>query len=174
MDVLQSFLEWAWARHHNLLSWYVRPLFLIPFCCFAYRRSGSGIGVTLAGLLTSMFWFPAPSNPSPEVLAALEAERNYLTGDWTVAKILIAALIPATFAALGAAFWRRSFVFGAVVLNGMALIKVVWTSFYFDHGSFVAHLLPALIGLGICDFFLVAWFWRRRCKMKTAEPGGGG
>ena len=34
-----EFVAWAWARHHNVLSWYVRPLFLLPFCYFAYRRS---------------------------------------------------------------------------------------------------------------------------------------
>ena len=34
-----EFVAWAWARHHNILSWYVRPLFILPFCFFAYRRS---------------------------------------------------------------------------------------------------------------------------------------
>lgn len=42
MEMLEGFLEWAWARHHDVLSWYVRPLFIIPFCCFAYRRSPKG------------------------------------------------------------------------------------------------------------------------------------
>lgn len=27
-----EFLSWAFARHQNLLSWYIRPIFLIPFC----------------------------------------------------------------------------------------------------------------------------------------------
>jgi hypothetical protein len=30
----------------------------------------------------SMFWFPAPSSPSQDVLDALEAERRYLMGPW--------------------------------------------------------------------------------------------
>ena len=34
-----SFWDWLWQRHHNQLSWYIRPLFLIPFCWFAYRSS---------------------------------------------------------------------------------------------------------------------------------------
>ena len=33
-----EFVAWAWARHHNILSWYVRPLFILPFCFFAYMR----------------------------------------------------------------------------------------------------------------------------------------
>jgi hypothetical protein len=32
---LPELASWAWARHHNILSWYVRPLFFLPFCFFA-------------------------------------------------------------------------------------------------------------------------------------------
>jgi hypothetical protein len=39
MDWLTDFLDWAWARHHNPLSWYIRPLFILPFCYFAYKKS---------------------------------------------------------------------------------------------------------------------------------------
>jgi hypothetical protein len=42
MDSLTDFLNWAWARHLNPLSWYIRPLFILPFCCFAYRKSARG------------------------------------------------------------------------------------------------------------------------------------
>jgi len=56
-----EFVAWAWARHHNVLSWYVRPLFLLPFCYFAYRRSLWGIVLTVVALATSMFWFPPQS-----------------------------------------------------------------------------------------------------------------
>jgi hypothetical protein len=56
---LDEFLSWAWARHHNPLSWYIRPLFLLPFCYFAYKRSTWGIVLTLFALATSMVWFPS-------------------------------------------------------------------------------------------------------------------
>ena len=65
MELHTDFLSWVWARHHNELSWYVRPLFLLPFCFFAYKRSLWGIVVTLLVFPTSLFWFPAPDNPSP-------------------------------------------------------------------------------------------------------------
>ena len=55
MELLNDFLSWVWARHHNELSWYVRPLFLLPFCFFAYRRSAWGIVVTLLVFPTSLF-----------------------------------------------------------------------------------------------------------------------
>lgn len=82
MEIINDFQAWAWLRHLNLLSWYIRPLFLIPFVYFAYRRSWPGIIVTLIALATSMFWFPAPANPDPRAFEFLAAEREYLT--WTM------------------------------------------------------------------------------------------
>ena len=59
---INEFTAWAWERHHNVLSWYIRPLFFLPFCYFAYRRSLFGMVLTLVALATSMFWFPAPEH----------------------------------------------------------------------------------------------------------------
>jgi hypothetical protein len=177
MEALDAFFEWAWARHHNVLSWYVRPLFLVPYCAFAYRRSGWGIAVTVLALLTSMFWFPAPTEPSPAVVDALRAEREYLFGPWTWWKVTLALLVPLTFAALAVAFWRRSLRWGLAVLNGMVLIKVVWTFVFFSADSVWAHLTPALAGLAVCDAAIFWWLARRK-QSKHAEPGaaadGGG
>lgn len=55
MEVLSDFLAWAWARHHNVLSWYIRPLFILPYIYFAYKRSWKGLAVTVIALATSMF-----------------------------------------------------------------------------------------------------------------------
>ena len=79
-----EFVAWAWSRHHNVLSWYVRPLFILPFCFFAYRRSLFGIVLTIIALATSMFWFPVPEHASPAVNEMLKAEEAYLTADWTL------------------------------------------------------------------------------------------
>jgi hypothetical protein len=63
-EFLADVASWAWARHHNVLSWYVRPLFFLPFCWFAYRRSATGMALTLVALATSMAWFPARRTPT--------------------------------------------------------------------------------------------------------------
>ena len=55
MELLDEFLSRAWARHHNPLSWYIRSLFLLPFCYFAYKRSMWVIALTLLALATSIF-----------------------------------------------------------------------------------------------------------------------
>ena len=61
----QALAAWAWARHHNVLSWYVRPLFLLPLAWSAHRRSPAGTAVTLVGLVTSMAWSRHPPGWTP-------------------------------------------------------------------------------------------------------------
>ena len=63
-----SFFEWTFARHHNILSWYVRPLFIVPMVYFALRKSYAGVSLSIFCLFTSMFWFPTPQQTDPKVL----------------------------------------------------------------------------------------------------------
>lgn len=162
MDWLNDFVGWAWARHHNILSWYIRPLFFIPFCYFAYKRSWRGIILTLVGLATSMFWFPAPARPDPEVVAMLEAERAYLTGPWEWWKLLIGLLVPGTLTLLGLVFWKRSLWYGVALVNGMALFKIGWSFVFAPAEGALALLVPATIGLVVCNVvFLLAVRWLR-------------
>jgi len=164
-----EFAAWAWARHHNELSWYIRPLFLLPFCYFAYRRSLWGIVLTVLALVTSMFWFPAPERVDPRADEFLAVEKDYLTGDWTLTKILLALLVPVSFAALAVAFWRRSLVWGLTVINVMVLVKIVWT-FYFGEESGGLTLLPsALVGLAVCDA-VILYVVRRMRKRSSSKP----
>jgi hypothetical protein len=174
MDVLNDFAVWAWARHHNEWSWYIRPLFLIPFCWFSWRRSLAGIGLTLLALATSMFWFPAPEVPSPMALELLAAERDYLLGNWTWWKIVVALLIPATFMALATAFWRRSFVWGIAVVNIIVLTKVVWSFAFFSVEGALYHLVPAALGLAICNAVLIVarrWLMGPKSSLARSPPG---
>ena len=150
-----EFVAWAWARHHNILSWYVRPLFILPFCYFAYRRSLLGIVLTLLALATSMFWFPAPEHTSSAVNEMLASEREYLTTDWTLWKILIALLVPLTFAALGLAFWKRSLVWGLAVVNAAILSKIAWTFLFSTEAGALSHLPAAVLGLVVCDALIL-------------------
>ena len=157
-----EFGAWAWDRHHNVLSWYIRPLFLLPFCYFAYKRSLWGITLTVVALATSMFWFPAPERTDPGAAEFLAVEREYLTSDWSLWKVLLALIVPASFAALAVAFWKRSLLWGLGVINAMVLVKVVW-SFYFGEASGGLTLLPsAVVGLAICDAVIVYVVRRRR------------
>jgi hypothetical protein len=166
----EEFAAWAWARHHNELSWYIRPLFLLPFCYFAYKRSLWGITLTVVALGTSMFWFPAPQRAEPGAAAFLAMEREYLTSDWSLWKVLLGLIVPASFAALAEAFWKRSLLWGVAVINAMILVKVVW-SFYFGEASGGLTLLPsAVVGLALCDAVIVYVVRRRRRRRSSPEP----
>lgn len=155
MAWLNDFLVWAWERHHNVLSWYIRPLFLLPFCYFAYKRSFTGILVTLFALATSMFWFPKPAQPDPQVIAFLAMEKRYLTSAWTLPMTFMAALVPLSLGALALAFWKRSFLYGLLLINAMVGTKLFWSFAYGATDGAQALLLPALLGMVICNVVIV-------------------
>jgi len=169
---LSELVSWSWDRHHNILSWYVRPLFFLPFCLFAYRRSVIGLVATVLALITSMAWFPAPARVDPAVVEMLQVERDYLLGDWTPAKIAIALLVPVIFGGLAVALWRRSWGWALVVINGAVLFKVAWT-FAVEGGSgALAHLPAALAGLAVVDAVLLVVAHRMRTPRVRDEVAG--
>ncbi len=166
---LDDFAAWAWARHHNELSWYIRGLFILPFCYFAYRRSLWGITLTVVALATSMFWFPAPARVDPGAAEFLAVEREYLTSNWTIWKVLLSLLVPISFAALAVAFWRRSLVWGLAVINAMVLVKIVWSFYFGDRAGGLTLLPSAIVGLAICDV-VILYVVRRMRKGSSAQP----
>jgi hypothetical protein len=168
---LDGFLLWVWERHHNELSWYVRPLFLLPFCFFAYRRSLTGIVVTLLLFPTSLFWFPAPENPSARVEEYLAWERHFLTEGSVVARVALVVLVVAFFLALASAFWKRSWLWGLAVLNAGTLLKVIW-SVAFGGATGWASLVPSLFTLAVTDaaiLLAVRWLKRRQVRQEGAQ-----
>ncbi len=150
MDFFNDFLAWAWARHHNVLSWYIRPLFILPYIYFAYKRSWKGLLVTVIALLTSMFWFPAPAVVDPLVTQFLEVEKEYILGPLTASKIMLWLMVPLFFILLAVTFWKRSWWWGAAIINLAALGKIAWSVFEGGQSGW-AVLIPAAIGLIICD-----------------------
>ncbi len=154
-----EFLNWAFSRHQNILSWYIRPLFLIPFCYFAYKQSWAGISITIFLLATSMFWFPAPAVVNPQETQFLEMELTYLTSGWGFAKILMTLLIPLSFIVLGAAFWKRNLLLGLSVIVLIAMAKMIW-GVVFGGESGTSIFAPAIIGLLICAALIYFGFKR--------------
>ncbi|GED18015.1 hypothetical protein AMI01nite_60060 [Aneurinibacillus migulanus] len=161
----KDFFEWAYERHQNQLSWYLRPLFLVPFCYFAYKKSWGGILGTIFLLLTSMFWFPKPNVISEQVKQFLDMEKDYLSGDWGFAKLLMTSLIPISFIALGVAFWKRSLWFGLSVVVFMAVGKMIWSvAFGGEAGKSI--FVPAIIGLVICISLIYIGFKKLEKKKR--------
>lgn len=165
---VKNFAEWAWARHHNPLSWYIRPLLLIPYVWFAYRRSWLGVVVSLIALLTSMFWFPAPLFIKPEVQIFLDAEKAYLLGDWDLEKFLWLLLVPVALFLLALVFWIRSFWLGLVLWNLIAFSKILWSFLYTPREGAWALTLIALSGVVVSNVFLY-WLWLKFRQTKKFE-----
>ena len=116
----------------------------------AYKRSIWGLVLTLFALATSMFWFPEPDRPDPRATEFLAAEKEYLAGDWSLTKVLLGLLVPVSLGALALAFWKRSLLYGLVVIDSIMLVKVTW-SFYYGGESGLALLPTALVGLIACN-----------------------
>lgn len=154
------FLSWVFERHSNVLSWYIRPLFIIPICYFSYRKNPAAVSFTLLLLFSSMFWFPKPEVVSEEVKAFLQFEQNWLSEKWTLAKSLQALSIPVFLGGLILAFWKRSLRTGVALIAAMAILKTLW-SVKSGGDSGYSVIIPALIGLVVC-LAAVWWFFKRK------------
>jgi len=143
------FFNWAFERHHNILSWYIRPLFIIPMVVFAFKKSFTGIFASIFALFTSMFWFPVPSTNSAQVLSFLAFEMEYLKGVWTAPKIIMSLSVPLFFILLILSAWKRNWKWLLGVIIGAAVLKFIW-SIAFSGEAGMSILKPALIGLIVC------------------------
>lgn len=166
MAVNKNFFDWTFARHHNVLSWYIRPLFIMPFCYFAYKRSGLGISITVFLLLTSMFWFPEPAVVNEQVKGFLEIEKAYLTTNWTFGKIALSALVPISMSMLALAFWKRNLKFGIGIIVAIAVIKSAWSIVEGGEAG-QSVLMPAVVGLVIC--IVLVYYFIRRSKRQSKK-----
>lgn len=155
----EGFFQWAFARHQNTLSWLIRPWFMVPFCYFTYKRNLTGIMATLFGLFSSMAWFPEPQTIDPNVKGFLEFEKQWLQGGWNLTKVLLSLLVPLSLTLVGMAFWKKSFLWGLVLVNSMAMGKIAWSVFY-DKTSGWSVIPFALIGMVVCD--LAAYYFYKK------------
>jgi hypothetical protein len=170
MEFLSDFLAWAWARHHNVLSWYIRPLFILPYIYFAYKQSWKGLVVTVIALATSMFW-SLPLKPWTRWWSS-SCKRSVIIcsahGVWE--KLLLTLTVPAFFYFLALAFWKRSWWWGVAVINLAALGKIAWSVTEGGESGW-AILVPAVIGMLICNvavYFGVKFINRRTAKFSGA------
>ncbi|MDX8367946.1 hypothetical protein [Cytobacillus sp. IB215665] len=161
----QDFFNWTFERHHNVLSWYVRPLFLIPFCFFAYKRSLAGISATIFLQFTSMFWFPKPETTNELVNQFLAMEMVYLQGELNFSLISQTLLIPISFIALGVVLWKRNLKLGISVVILMTIGKMIW-SVVQGGESGTSIFIPAMLGLIICIGAIAFGFKRLEKKAK--------
>ena len=144
-----TFFEWAFARHHNTLSWYIRPLFIIPIALGAFKRSYTITFASIFCLFTSMFWFPVPDKVDEKVICFLNFEKEYLTSGWATDKVVIIFTILLFFIFLIYATWKKNWkLLVSVILIG-ATLKVVHSVFFSGSGG-TSIIKPAVTGAILC------------------------
>ncbi len=154
-----AFFDWAFARHQNTLSWAARPLLLLPYGYFAFRRSLNGVLATVLAILTSMFWFPEPNSVDPQVTEFLALERERLEAGFDAGNLVAIPAVLFFLIGLAAAFWRRSLIWAAMVALSGAVAKVVW-SLVVAPGSGGA-IIPFAVG-GALALCIGLWIVSRR------------
>lgn len=102
------------------------------------------------------------------ILFIILAMTNKSFFDWTLSKVLIALLIPASLSALAVAFWKRSLLVGMAVMVFIALAKICW-SVVFGGESGKAVLVPAMVGLVIYIILIYIGFRRMEKRKNNNE-----
>lgn len=149
----QEILDWAFQRHLNPLSWYIRPVFLIVLAYFAYKRSWKGVIITFVLMMSSMVWFPAPETINPQMQTVLEYEQMLLSTP--ISAIFTIALMMAFVTLILMAFWKHSLRFGLIILNVTLIGKVV-LSLLFTGKNGWAPLGNTIFGLILVNG--IGWF----------------
>jgi hypothetical protein len=162
-NVIEAFGNWAWDRHHNMLSWMVRPLMILPLIYFSYRRSWQGIVVSLIAIITNFFWFPMPAQVDPSATEFLNVEREYMASNWDLMKVLLTLSIPVGIAAMSYTFWKRSLLMGLLIIDAIFILKSVFSVELDESGwALIPFLVIALGIFNLAIFFAVRFVRNHR------------
>ncbi|WP_372401848.1 hypothetical protein ACCO40_14915 [Bacillus spizizenii] len=163
---LQDILDWAFRRHLNPLSWYIRPLFLLVLVYAAYKRSWKGIIITFVLMMSSMVWYPEPKKIDLQMKKVLEFEQMLLSSP--VSAVLTIAFMMVFLGFILAAFWKRSLVFGLILLN-VTLVGKVALSLFFTGENGWAPLGNTIFGLMMVNGIGLFIKYRNRKKRRGID-----
>ncbi len=105
--------------------------------------------------------FPAPLVPKDFVVEFLAAEREMLEIMASLQVLLFSVLVVVFLAALAAAFWRRSLIWGLVVANLGGVIKLV-SSFVVWGKTGSTAVIPTLVTALIFNAAIGYFLWKRQ------------
>ena len=150
-------LDWAWARHHNEWSWYIRPLIIIAFCVAAWCRSSGLVILSAAFFPLSAVVFPAPDTPKEFVVNFLAAERELLESLTSLELFGFTAAVVIFLTLLAVCLWKRSFWIGVLVANAGGALKLAVSLYLWGETGWTA-LLPTLATAVVFNCAVLA-FW---------------
>jgi nicotinamide riboside transporter PnuC len=156
---IQELVDWAFERHLNPLSWYIRPVFMILLAYAAYKRSWTGLIITFILLMSSMVWFPAPDKIDPQMYEVLEYEKQLFSHPLSGTLAILALLASVVLGSI--VFWKRSLKLGLIVCN-VGLIGKLLLSLLFTGTNGWGPLGTILFGLIIVNGIGLYIFLRRK------------
>ncbi|PJH92696.1 hypothetical protein [Bacillus sp. SN1] len=163
---VQDILDWAFRRHLNPLSWYIRPLFLLVLVYAAYKRSWKGIIITFVLMMSSMVWFPEPKRIYLQMQKVLEFEQMLLSSPVSAVLTIVFMMVLVGF--ILAVFWKRSLVLGVILLN-VTLVGKVALSLFFTGESGWAPLGNTIFGLMMVNGIGLFIKYRNRKKRRGID-----
>ncbi|MCY7765777.1 MULTISPECIES: hypothetical protein [Bacillus] len=163
---VQDILDWAFRRHLNPLSWYIRPLFLLVLVYAAYKRSWNGLIITFVLMMSSMVWFPEPKRIYLQMQKVLEFEQMLLSSP--VSAVLTIVFMMVLIGFILAAFWKRSVVLGVILLNVTLAGKVALSLFFTGENGW-APLGNTIFGLMMVNGIGLFIKYRNRKKRRGID-----
>ncbi len=165
MDLISTVSDWAWARHHNELSWFIRPLIILAFCYAAWTHRFCT--VIMLGLFfpLSAVLFPAPETPKPYIVEFLNSERDLLESLSLLGWITFIGAVVLFLWVLAAAFWKRDFWLGVLLANAASIIKLTFSLLVWPDTGYAA-VFPTLLTVAVFNLCCLA-VWYFILKRKT-------
>jgi cbb3-type cytochrome oxidase subunit 3 len=164
---LREILDWAFQRHLNPLSWYIRQIFLVLLCYLAYKRKLWWIIITFFVMMSSMVWFPPPAVVNEQMQKVLEFEKQLLSEP--VSAVLMLAFMLFFILAILIAFWKHSLKWGLIIVNVTLIGKVV-LSVFFTGNSGWAPVGNTVFGLILINGIATIYYYYQ--KKKTPNKNG--
>jgi hypothetical protein len=160
----RDLFDWVFERHKNLWSWYIKPIFILPFCWLAYKRNLIGLSVCILIFVSSFFWFPAPEVISESVKDIVGQEVTWLFSEWTFAKISATVSFSLSLITLALAFWKRSLWIGLAFVLVSIFTKIAWNEMVFEELGFTV-LMGLLFSLSAS--VLTLYIFHKNLKTKS-------
>ncbi|MBM7583549.1 cbb3-type cytochrome oxidase subunit 3 [Bacillus pakistanensis] len=160
----QEILEWAFRRHLNPLSWYIRPVFLVVLAYFAYKHHRKGLLITFLLMMSSMVWFPPPETINGQMQAVLDMEEKLLSNP--VSAVITITFMMVFVVTIGMAFWKHSLTLGLLVMN-VTLIGKVALSLLFTGENGWAPLGNTIFGLLLVNGIGMFLIYRKKAIQRS-------
>lgn len=142
-----GFANWYFDRHANVLSWLIRPVFMIGFCYFALKKNATLAAAMIFLTLLSSVFFPAPKVANPMVEQFLAKEKEWILGPLSVMKLTEFGAVVVGIFLLGYAFWKRSLKWGIILLFIIIFLKILWSVIYGGESSVTLVYVAVFTGI---------------------------